>query len=177
MRSRTGRNLAWTTLSLLGSKGAMFASLIIIARAISPGQFGDYVVTVAMASILMPVLDGGFVSSVTRAASRRQDVPALSFTATAARMRLPLWGCVLILGFACGLLGLAVHVMWFAAIVLMAVLLGLIASQLRGPRGGGVVSGVVSTVIVEAKSVGEDIARAGNPQSEPDSDAPATPSE
>jgi len=84
---------------------------------------------------------------------------------------------ILALALICGLLGLAVHVMWFAAIVLMAVLLGLIASQLRGPRGGGVVSGVVSTVIVEAKSVGEDIARAGNPQSEPDSDAPATPSE
>jgi len=121
MISRTGRNLAWTTLALLGSKGAMFASLIVIARAISPGQFGDYVVTVAMASILMPVLDGGFVNSVTRAASRRSDVPALSFTATAARMRLPLWGCVLVLGFVGGLLGLAGHWLLLVLGVLAAI--------------------------------------------------------
>jgi len=74
----------------------------------------------------------------------------------------------------CGLLGLAVHVLWFAAIVLMAVLLGLIASQLRDRRGGGVVSAVVSTVMVEAKSVGEDIARGGSALADPESDPPAT---
>jgi O-antigen/teichoic acid export membrane protein len=109
MNSRTGRNLAWTTAALLGSKGAMFASIVLIARAISPAQFGLYVVTVAAASILMPVLDGGFVNSVTRAASRRGDLPQLSFTATAARMRLPLWGCMLGFGFLAGILGLDDH--------------------------------------------------------------------
>jgi O-antigen/teichoic acid export membrane protein len=131
MTGRTGRNLAWTTIALLGSKGAMFASLIIIARAISPGQFGIYVVTVAMASILMPVLDGGFVNSVTRAASRRGDVPALSFTATAARMRLPLWGCVLLAGFVGGLLGLAEH--W--VLILLAIVAAIGQAQLDTTSG------------------------------------------
>jgi O-antigen/teichoic acid export membrane protein len=109
VNNRTGHNLAWTTLALLGSKGAMFASIVFIARAISPGQFADYIVTVATASILVPVLDAGFSGSVTRAASRRGDVPPLSFTATAARMRFPLWGCMLLLGFAGGMLGLTGH--------------------------------------------------------------------
>lgn len=131
MTGRTGRNLAWTTVALLGSKGAMFASLILIARAISPAQFGVYVVTVAMASILMPVLDGGFVNSVTRAASRRGDVPPLSFTATAARMRLPLWGGVLILGFVGGLLGLAGH--W--VLLLLAITAAIGQAQLDTTSG------------------------------------------
>jgi O-antigen/teichoic acid export membrane protein len=130
-RSQTGRNLAWTTIALLGSKGAMFASIILIARAISPAQFGQYVVTVAAASILMPVLDGGFVNSVTRAASRRDDVPQLSFTATAARMRLPLWGCMLGFGFLGGLLGVAGH--W--ELLVLAVLSAIGQAQLDTMSG------------------------------------------
>jgi O-antigen/teichoic acid export membrane protein len=131
MSSRTGRNLAWTTISLLGSKGAVFASLILIARAISPAQFGQYVVTVAAASILMPLLDGGFVNSVTRAASRREDVPQLSFTATAARMRLPLWGCMLGFGFLAGVLGLGGH--W--ELLVLAVLAAIGQAQLDTMSG------------------------------------------
>jgi O-antigen/teichoic acid export membrane protein len=131
MTSKTGRNLAWTTIALLGSKGAMFASIILIARAISPAQFGQYIVTVAAASILMPVLDGGFVNSVTRAASRRDDVPRLSFTATAARMRLPLWGCMLGFGFLGGLLGLADH--W--ELLVLAVLAAIGQAQLDTMSG------------------------------------------
>lgn len=131
MTTKTGRNLAWTTIALLGSKGAMFASIILIARAISPAQFGQYIVTVAAASILMPVLDGGFVNSVTRAASRRDDVPQLSFTATAARMRLPLWGCLLGFGFLGGLLGLDGH--W--ELLVLAVLAAIGQAQLDTMSG------------------------------------------
>ena len=131
MTNKTGRNLAWTTIALLGSKGAMFASIILIARAISPAQFGQYIVTVAAASILMPVLDGGFVNSVTRAASRRDDVPQLSFTATAARMRLPLWGCLLGFGFLGGLLGLDGH--W--ELLVLAVLAAIGQAQLDTMSG------------------------------------------
>lgn len=131
MIGRTGRNLAWTTLALLGSKGAMFVSIIFIARAISPAEFGDYIVTVAMAAVLVPLLDVGFASSVTRAASRRDDVPPLSFTATAARMRSPLWGCMLILGFAAGLLGLSGH--W--ELLPLAVLAAIAQTQLDTMSG------------------------------------------
>src|ERR1700728_3636392 len=61
-----------------------------------------------------------------------------------------------------GLIGLAVYVLWLAAIVLMAVLFGLIASELKvRTGGGGVVPGVVTTMVVEAKSVAEDVAESG----------------
>jgi len=65
---------------------------------------------------------------------------------------------ILALAIVLGLIGLAVHFLWWPAIVLMAVLFGLIASDLKGRRGGGVISDVVTTVMVEAKSVAEDIA-------------------
>jgi hypothetical protein len=55
------------------------------------------------------------------------------------------------------LVGLAVHVLWFVAIVLMAILLGLTASELRSNRGGGVVSDVVSTMMSESKSLADDV--------------------
>ncbi len=109
MTSRTARNLAWTAIALVGSKGTTFLATILIARAISPQQFGDYIVMVAVAAILIPVLDAGFSGSVTRAASRRVGLPLLSFTSTAARMRLPTWGCALVLGVGAGLLGLVGH--------------------------------------------------------------------
>jgi hypothetical protein len=45
-----------------------------------------------------------------------------------------------------GLAGLAVHVLWLAAIVLMSVLLGLIAADMRVRGGGGVVNELVAGV-------------------------------
>jgi hypothetical protein len=65
---------------------------------------------------------------------------------------------ILSLALVSGLLGLALHVFWFVSIVLMAVLLGLIASTVRRRPG----SGVVSEVVAEAKSVAADIGSAGS---------------
>jgi hypothetical protein len=59
-----------------------------------------------------------------------------------------------------GLIGLAVHVLWFGSIVLMSVLFGLIASGLRGQRGG-VIAEMATTVMVEAKSVADGISNSG----------------
>jgi hypothetical protein len=67
-----------------------------------------------------------------------------------------------------GVIGFAVHFLWFGAIVLMAVLLGLIVSEMRSRRGGGVISEVVTTVMVEAKSVAEAIASGGDNVPEPE---------
>jgi hypothetical protein len=61
-----------------------------------------------------------------------------------------------------GLIGFAVHFLWFGSIVLMAVLLGLIVSEMRSRRGKSVISEVVTTVMVEAKSVAEAIASGGD---------------
>jgi len=61
-----------------------------------------------------------------------------------------------------GVIGFAVHFLWFGAIVLMAVLLGLIVSEMRSRRGKSVISEVVTTVMVEAKSVAEAIASGGD---------------
>jgi hypothetical protein len=58
-----------------------------------------------------------------------------------------------------GLIGLAVHVLWFVSIVLMAVQLGLIASELGNRRGRGVISEVaeeVMTVVDEIKTGSND---------------------
>jgi hypothetical protein len=65
-----------------------------------------------------------------------------------------------------GLIGLAVHVMWFGSIVLMSVLFGLIASGLRGQRGG-VIAEMATTVIVEAKSVADGISNSGAKEQDP----------
>jgi hypothetical protein len=51
-----------------------------------------------------------------------------------------------------GGVGLAFHSLWIAAVVLMAVLWGYMASDIRS-RGGGVVSDLVGTVVGEAKEV------------------------
>jgi hypothetical protein len=68
---------------------------------------------------------------------------------------------VLALAIVLGLIGLAVHFLWIPAIVLMAVLFGLIASGLRGQQGGGVISEVATTVMDEAKSVADSISEHG----------------
>jgi hypothetical protein len=63
---------------------------------------------------------------------------------------------VLALTFICGLIGFAVHFLWFAAVLLMAVLLGLAAAELRAGRRRG----VISEVAAEAKNVAADITSA-----------------
>jgi hypothetical protein len=50
--------------------------------------------------------------------------------------------------------GFAFHPLWIAAVVVMALLWGYMASEIRS-RGGGVVSDVVGTVVSEAKEVGK----------------------
>jgi hypothetical protein len=59
-----------------------------------------------------------------------------------------------------GLIGLAVHVLWFVSIVLMAIQLGLLASEFGSRRGGkGIISEVtheVATVVEEIKSGSSD---------------------
>jgi len=67
---------------------------------------------------------------------------------------------VLALALLFGFIGFAVHFFWLAAIVLMAVLFGLMAARLRSGKGG-LVSGVVATVVAEARSVTEG----GDPES------------
>jgi hypothetical protein len=71
-----------------------------------------------------------------------------------------------------GVIGFAVHFVWFGSIVLMAVLLGLIASEMRSRRGKSVISEVVTTVMVEAKSVAEAIASGGDNVPEPEGTHP-----
>jgi Flp pilus assembly protein TadB len=67
-----------------------------------------------------------------------------------------------------GVIGFAVHFLWFGSIVLMAVLLGLIVSEMRSRRGQTVISEVVATVMVEAKSVADAIASGGGNVPEPE---------
>jgi hypothetical protein len=56
-----------------------------------------------------------------------------------------------------GLIGLAVHFLWFISIVFMAILAGLIAAEIRGARGRG----IISEVVAEAKNVVEEISNSG----------------
>jgi hypothetical protein len=53
-----------------------------------------------------------------------------------------------------GGVGFAFHPLWIPAVVVMALLWGYMASEMRS-RGGGVVSDVVGTVVSEAKEVGK----------------------
>jgi hypothetical protein len=80
---------------------------------------------------------------------------------------------LLILGFALlfGLIGLAVHFLWFISIVFMALLAGLIAADIRGARGRG----IISEVVAEAKIVVEEIsnsAPSGNENEGDNEDSP-----
>jgi hypothetical protein len=65
-----------------------------------------------------------------------------------------------------GVIGFAAHFLWFGSIVLMAILLGLIVSEMRSRRGTSVISEVVTTVMVEAKSVAEALANLGDDRPE-----------
>lgn len=67
-----------------------------------------------------------------------------------------------------GVIGFEVHFFWFGSIVLMAVLLGLIVSEMRSRHDKSVISEVVTTVMVEAKSVAEAIASGGDNLPEPE---------
>jgi hypothetical protein len=55
----------------------------------------------------------------------------------------------------------------------MAVLLGLIVSEMRTRRGKSVISEVVTTVMVEAKSVADAIASGGDKMPEPEGPSPS----
>ena len=67
---------------------------------------------------------------------------------------------VLALAFICGLVGFAVHFFWFAAVLLMAVLLGLAAAELRAGRRRG----LISEVAAEAKNVAADLTSTEEPE-------------
>jgi hypothetical protein len=54
------------------------------------------------------------------------------------------------LALVCGLLGLVVHVFWLAAIVLMSVLFGLIAANVRG-------RGVIPELMAEAQGIADNL--------------------
>jgi len=56
-----------------------------------------------------------------------------------------------------GLIGLAVHIAWIVAIVVLGILFGLMAAELRGRRTGGVISEVVAAVVAEAKEVPDGV--------------------
>jgi hypothetical protein len=64
---------------------------------------------------------------------------------------------ILALAILLALIGLAVHIVLLGAIVLMAVLLGLLAADIRSGRGRG----VISELVAEAKHVAEDISSGG----------------
>jgi membrane protein implicated in regulation of membrane protease activity len=72
-----------------------------------------------------------------------------------------------------GLAGLFIHVLIVVSIVLMALLLGLLASEARNQRGRGIVSEVVN----EAKVVLEDIKKPGQQASDEGTDSSAASSE
>jgi hypothetical protein len=57
------------------------------------------------------------------------------------------------LALVCGLLGLVVHVFWLAAIVLMSVLFGLIAANVRGGRG------VIPELVAEVQGIADDLSK------------------
>jgi hypothetical protein len=67
---------------------------------------------------------------------------------------------ILVLALLCGLIGFSLHVLWLAAVVLMSVLLGLAAAELRGHRRGG----VIAEVVAEVKSVADNITNREEPE-------------
>jgi Flp pilus assembly protein TadB len=80
---------------------------------------------------------------------------------------------ILVAAIVFGIAGLIFHLLVVVSIVLMALLLGLIASEARRQRGRGIVSEVVN----EAKVVIEEIKRPGQADTGDSSERPATTSE
>ena len=62
---------------------------------------------------------------------------------------------IVVAALGCGLLGLAIHILWIVSIVLMALLVGLIGADSRRQRGHG----LVAEVVAEARGVMDDIAQ------------------
>ncbi len=56
-----------------------------------------------------------------------------------------------------GLLGFALHIFWIVAIVLMALLWGLLVSELGSLRGGGRTSETMKAVVAEAREVKDEV--------------------
>lgn len=97
-----------------------------------------------------------------KAAARASEVDAARRNSTRLTEQLVLLAMAILLGF----IGVAVHVVWFGSIVLMSILFGLIASGLRGQRGG-VIAEMATTVMVEAKSVADGISGSGAKERDP----------
>jgi O-antigen/teichoic acid export membrane protein len=93
-RRRVFRDLGSTTGSVVLVRALGFLNLVVLARVLSPPEFGQYVVFVAFAVVLVPFADGGFFPLVTRAAADRRWAP-FTFSARADRLRLPLWGAAI----------------------------------------------------------------------------------
>jgi hypothetical protein len=90
---------------------------------------------------------------------RRQPTGGLSGRREAARRAEQI--VILTLALLFGLIGFGLHFLWFVSVVLMALLLGLFASELRGRAGGGVVSDVANAVREEAHNVAQEVTGAG----------------
>lgn len=69
---------------------------------------------------------------------------------------------VLSVAIVCGLLGFPLHILWIAAIVLMAILWGFMASELGGSRRGGVMSNAVTAIANQAQDMKQDIFDGGS---------------
>jgi hypothetical protein len=67
-------------------------------------------------------------------------------------------------------IGVAVHALWIVAIVVMAVLWGMVAADLRRERGRGVMAEVVTTVVDEAKGVAHALSEAPHGEAGDDAD-------
>jgi hypothetical protein len=65
---------------------------------------------------------------------------------------------ILSLAIVLGVFGLALHGLWVATLIVLALLWGYMAASLRGRRGtGGVISNVLTTVVDEVHHIQEDV--------------------
>jgi hypothetical protein len=69
---------------------------------------------------------------------------------------------ILVAALVFGVLGLAVHFLWFVSIVLMALTLGLLGAEIRRHRGHG----LVAEVVAQAKGLADEIGAAEAPADE-----------
>jgi hypothetical protein len=97
-----------------------------------------------------PIAEVGLGRSVTASSARRESSRQVEQLG------------VIALALVCSVIGFAVHAFWFGSIVLMAMLFGLTAAELRTARGRGIISEVVS----EARIVTQEIT--GGEGSDPD---------